>query len=452
MAKIKTSFFCKSCGYESPKWLGKCSSCGEWNTFSEEIKPSKQLGFSKSNSESKPINIIEVETGNEERIYFDDMELNSVLGGGLVKGSISLLGGEPGIGKSTLMLQIAVKESQRVLYVSGEESEMQIRMRAERIGIKNKNCVLLTETNINAIVSTANELLPDFLVIDSIQTCYNDQIENSQGSITQVKECTAYLLRFAKSKGIPVVLIGHINKEGSIAGPKLLEHMVDTVLQFEGEVKNNFRILRTLKNRFGPSNEISIYEMTSLGLFPISNPSEFLSGTLSSEVSGVSISSISEGVRVMQIEIQALVSTAAYGTPQRSSTGFDNKRLNMLLAVLEKRCGFKLGAKDVFINVAGGMKIDDPSADLAVAMAVLSSNADITIPKQFTFAAEISLSGELRGVNRIEQRIKEADKFCFKKIILAKNHKNQEAEMNFNSKIKIIACNNIQEVVKSVFA
>ena len=259
-------------------------------------------------------------------------------------------------------------------------------------------------------------------------------------------------MRFAKSKGIPVVLIGHINKEGSIAGPKLLEHMVDTVLQFEGEVKNNFRILRTLKNRFGPSNEISIYEMTSLGLFPISNPSEFLSGTLSSEVSGVSISSISEGVRVMQIEIQALVSTAAYGTPQRSSTGFDNKRLNMLLAVLEKRCGFKLGAKDVFINVAGGMKIDDPSADLAVAMAVLSSNADITIPKQFTFAAEISLSGELRGVNRIEQRIKEADKLGFKKIILAKNHKNQEAEMNFNSKIKIIACNNIQEVVKSVFA
>lgn len=451
MAKVKTSFFCRNCGYESAKWLGKCSSCGEWNSFTEEIKSNNSVGFSKSDHKALPINIKKVEKGKEERLIFQDLELNSVLGGGLVKGSISLLGGEPGIGKSTLMLQIAVLEDYNILYVSGEESEMQIRMRAERIGIKNDRCILLTETNIHGIVSNASEMPPDLLIIDSIQTCYNDQIENSQGSITQVKECTAILLRFAKSKNIPVVLIGHINKEGSIAGPKLLEHMVDTVIQFEGDLKNNFRILRTLKNRFGPSNELSIYEMTSTGLFPISNPSEFLTGSLSSDISGVVISSICEGIRVMQIEIQALVSTAAYGTPQRSSTGFDNKRLNMLLAVLEKRCGFKLGTKDVFLNIAGGMKIDDPSADLAVALAVLSSNADIVIPKQFTFAAEISLSGELRGVNRIEQRIKEAEKMGFKKIILAKTQKNMENPQKNVSGISIISCTNIQDVVKSVF-
>lgn len=451
MPKVKTTFYCKNCGYESPQWLGKCSSCGSWNTFTEEIKSQKQKPFAKSTADSKPINIYAVEKGKEERIIFQDDELNSAFGGGLVKGSISLLGGEPGIGKSTLMLQIAVRENLEILYVSGEESDTQIRMRADRIGIINGNCSLFTETNIHSILNGANEIKPQLVIVDSVQTCYSEQMENSPGSITQVKECTALLLQFAKTTNIPIILIGHINKEGSIAGPKLLEHMVDTVLQFEGDVKNNFRILRTIKNRFGPSNEISIYEMNTDGLNPISNPSEFLSGTSASNLSGVAISSICEGIRVMQIEIQALVSTAAYGTPQRSSTGFDNKRLNMLLAVLEKRCGFKLGTKDVFINIAGGMKIDDPSSDLAVAMAVLSSNADIAIPEMITFAAEISLSGELRGVGRIEQRIKEAEKLGFKKIIISKNNKNIISILKNKVKINIHTCDNIRDVVKTIF-
>ncbi len=453
MSKVKTSFFCNNCGYESPKWLGKCTSCNTWNSFVEELKSAKKSElFLRSTGKAAPVNIKEVQAGKEERIVFSDNELNSVLGGGLVKGSISLLGGEPGIGKSTLMLQLAVRESMKVLYVSGEESEMQIRMRAERIGVKNDSCILLTETNVQQILNHANNVCPTLIVIDSIQTSYFDQIDNSPGSITQVKECTAHFLRFAKEKNIPIVLIGHINKDGAIAGPKLLEHMVDSVLQFEGDVKNNFRILRTLKNRFGPSNEISIYEMTSQGLFPIKNPSELLSGSSEEGLSGVVISSVCEGIRVLQIEIQALVSTAAYGTPQRSSTGFDNKRLNMLLAVLEKRCGFKLGAKDVFINVAGGMKIDDPSADLAVAMAVLSSNSDLSIQKNIAFAAEISLSGELRAVNRIEQRIREAQKLGFKKIIFAKNNVKKQSINTQDYSIEILQCSKIQEVVKCVFS
>lgn len=452
MSKTKSAFFCQNCGNEAPKWLGKCPSCQEWNTFIEEIiekSPKQSLPFSSDIKSAKPLLIQEVIQEKEERIVIQDSELNTVLGGGIVPGSIVLLGGDPGIGKSTLLLQLAITESLKVLYVSGEESDRQIRMRADRLGLKNERCYLLTETNLNSILTYATDIRPDLLVIDSIQTLFSGNIESSPGSISQVRECTAQLLRFAKQIGTPVFLIGHITKDGSIAGPKVLEHMVDTVLQFEGDRNHIYRLLRAIKNRFGSTNELGIYEMYGSGLRPVENPSEILVTNNDHALSGVSIASSIEGLRPLLVEVQALVSTAAYGTPQRSSTGFDSKRLNMLLAVLEKRCGFKLGAKDVFLNIAGGIKVDDPAIDLAVAMAVLSSNADLPIPKTTTFAAEIGLSGEVRPVNRLEQRISEADKLGYDKIIVSMYNKDINSKKH---KIEIVLCSKIEDVVRNVFS
>jgi DNA repair protein RadA/Sms len=452
MSKTKSAFFCQNCGYEAPKWLGKCPSCQEWNTFVEEVidkTPKNILPFSTDIKSAKPLLIQEVIQEKEERIVIQDSELNTVLGGGIVPGSIVLLGGDPGIGKSTLLLQLAITENLKVLYVSGEESDKQIRMRADRLGLKNDECYLLTETNLHSILTYATEIHPDLVIIDSIQTLFTGNIESSPGSISQVRECTAQLLRYAKQTGTPVFLIGHITKDGSIAGPKVLEHMVDTVLQFEGDRNHIYRLLRAIKNRFGSTNELGIYEMYGSGLRPVENPSEILVTNNDHALSGVSIASSIEGMRPLLVEVQALVSTAAYGTPQRSSTGFDSKRLNMLLAVLEKRCGFKLGAKDVFLNIAGGIKVDDPAIDLAVAMAVLSSNADLPIPKTTTFAAEIGLSGEVRPVNRLEQRISEAQKLGYDKIILSKYNKDVNSK---KYKIEIVLCSKIEDVVRNVFS
>ena len=452
MSKTKSAFFCQNCGNEAPKWLGKCPSCQEWNTFIEEIidkTPKQAHSFSVDLAATKPLLIQEVIQEKEERILIQDSELNTVLGGGIVPGSIVLLGGDPGIGKSTLLLQLAITESLKVLYVSGEESDRQIRMRADRLGLKNERCYLLTETNLNSILTYATDIRPDLVVIDSIQTLFSGNIESSPGSISQVRECTAQLLRYAKQTGTPVFLIGHITKDGAIAGPKVLEHMVDTVLQFEGDRNHIYRLLRAIKNRFGSTNELGIYEMYGSGLRPVENPSEILVTNNDHALSGVSIASSIEGMRPLLVEVQALVSTAAYGTPQRSSTGFDSKRLNMLLAVLEKRCGFKLGAKDVFLNIAGGIKVDDPAIDLAVAMAVLSSNADLPIPKTTTFAAEIGLSGEVRPVNRLEQRISEAEKLGYDKIIVSKYNKDVNSKKH---KIEIVLCSKIEDVVRNVFS
>jgi DNA repair protein RadA/Sms len=379
-----------------------------------------------------------------------DNELNRVLGGGLVPGSLILFGGEPGIGKSTLLLQVAIEQNDlKVLYVSGEESEQQIKMRAERIGVKNQSCFILTETNLQNIFKQAEEIQPELIVIDSIQTLFSTQIESSPGSISQVRECTAQLLRYAKQTGTPVFLIGHITKEGSLAGPKVLEHMVDTVLQFEGDRNHVYRLLRSIKNRFGSTNELGIYEMLGSGLRQVENPSEILITNTDSSLSGISIAATLEGMRPMLVEVQALVSSAAYGTPQRSSTGFDTKRLNMLLAVMEKRCGFKLGAKDVFLNIAGGIKVDDPAIDLAVVAAVLSSNADLPVDKSIALSAEVGLSGEVRPVNRMEQRIYEAEKLGFERIVISKYNKGIEQK---NFKIQLVKCGRIDEVVKALFA
>jgi len=453
MAKVKSAFFCQNCGHETPKWLGKCPSCSEWNTFVEEIisnNNSDLVAFSTSKRNSKPQVLQEIENQEHARIELNDQELNRVLGGGIVPGSLILFGGEPGIGKSTLILQIAIKETNlKVLYVSGEESEQQIKMRAERIGLENKGCFILTETNIQNIISQAEEIKPSLLVIDSIQTIYNPSIESSPGSISQVRECTAQLLRYAKKSNTPIFLIGHITKEGSLAGPKVLEHMVDTVMQFEGDRNHVYRLLRTIKNRFGSTNELGIYEMLGNGLRQVSNPSEILITNTDSSLSGIAIAGTLEGNRPILVEVQALVSTAAYGTPQRSSTGFDGKRLNMLLAVMEKRCGFKLGAKDVFLNIAGGIKVDDPAIDLAVVAAVLSSNADIPISNNIALSAEVGLSGEIRPVNRLDQRIHEAEKLGFEKIILSKHAKGIEQS---NYKIEIVKCAKMDEVVKALFA
>ena len=451
MSKTKTAFFCQSCGYESPKWMGKCPSCSSWNSFVEEIKQKKGSAapFSKNSTDAKPVVLGDISRNEKQKNELQDKELNRVLGGGIVSGSLILVGGDPGIGKSTLMLQLAIKESLKVLYVSGEESENQIKMRAERIGILNEHCHILTETNLEAILTHTNHVQPQILIIDSIQTLHSSQIESAAGSVSQVRECTASLLRYAKESDVPTFLIGHITKDGGIAGPKVLEHMVDTVLQFEGDRNYVYRLLRTSKNRFGSTNEIGIYEMSGVGLRPVENPSEILVTNTDSELSGIAISSTIEGVRPFLIEIQALVSSAAYGTPQRSSTGFDAKRLNMLLAVLEKRCGFKLGAKDVFLNIAGGIKVDDPGVDLAVTMAVLSSNANLPIPAGITFAAEVGLSGEIRPVNRIDQRISEVEKLGYQKIIISQNIKGFDAS---NHKIEIVQCSKIDQVVKAVFS
>lgn len=454
MAKIKTAFFCQSCGHQTAKWLGKCPSCGEWNTFVEEIvgeTDSKVVAFSTSSGKSaKPQILQQIERKTETRITLQDNELNRVLGDGLVPGSLILFGGEPGIGKSTLMLQLAVLEKHlRVLYVSGEESEQQIKMRAERIGMDNEQCFILTETNLQNIFLQAEEVKPQLLVIDSIQTLFSTHIESSPGSISQVRECTAQLLRYAKQTEVPVFLIGHITKEGALAGPKVLEHMVDVVLQFEGDRNHVYRLLRTIKNRFGSTNELGIYEMLGSGLRQVENPSEVLITNTDASLSGISIASTLEGLRPMLIEVQALVSTAAYGTPQRSSTGFDLRRLNMLLAVMEKRCGFKLGAKDVFLNIAGGIRVDDPAIDLAVVASVLSSNADLPVPKNICLSAEVGLSGEIRPVNRIEQRISEAEKLGFDKIIISAFNKGISQK---NHKIELVLCSRIDEVLKALFA
>ena len=451
MSKQKSAFFCQECGFEAPKWLGKCPSCSSWNTFVEEIVSNTKsaLPFSVDSRNSKPTPISDIQHLEENRIPLRDTELNRVLGGGLVKGALVLIGGEPGIGKSTLMLQMAIEEPLTILYVSGEESEQQIRMRAERIGIKNQACQLLTETNLINIINHAKALMPQMLIIDSIQTLYFSAIDSSPGSVSQVRECTAQLLRFAKETNVPVFLIGHITKDGSIAGPKVLEHMVDAVLQFEGDRNHVYRLLRTVKNRFGSTNELGIYEMQGTGLRVVDNPSEILITNTDSNLSGVAIATTIEGMRPLQVEVQALVSSAAYGTPQRSSTGFDAKRLNMLLAVMEKRCGFKLAAKDVFLNIAGGIKVDDPAVDLAVTMAVLSSNADLPIPQGITFAAEVGLSGEVRPVNRAEVRIHEAQKLGYKTIYLSKYNK---GIIISDFKIKVVLCEKIEEVVRKVFS
>jgi DNA repair protein RadA/Sms len=452
MSKVKSAYFCQNCGHEAPKWLGKCPSCSEWNTFVEEIIEKNipsVVAFSSSTRNAKPQAIHTIENQEHVRLILKDAELNRVLGGGLVPGSLILFGGEPGIGKSTLLLQMAVDEEKlNVLYVSGEESEQQIKMRAERIGLTNQHCYILTETNIQNIFKQAEETQPELLIIDSIQTLFSTHIESSPGSISQVRECTAQLLRYAKQTGVPVFLIGHITKEGSLAGPKVLEHMVDAVLQFEGDRNHVYRLLRSIKNRFGSTNELGIYEMLGSGLRQVENPSEILITNTDSSLSGISIGATLEGMRPILVEVQALVSSAAYGTPQRSSTGFDGKRLNMLLAVMEKRCGFKLGAKDVFLNIAGGIKIDDPAIDLAVVAAVLSSNADLPIPKNIALSAEVGLSGEVRPVNRIDQRISEAEKLGFEKIIISKYNKGIEQQ---NFKIQLVKCGKIDEVVRALF-
>lgn len=453
MAKVKSAFFCQNCGYEAPKWLGKCPSCNEWNTFVEEIVE-KQLpqvvAFSTSNGRNaKAQSLDEIVSNGQRRIQLTDPEINRVLGGGLVPGSLILFGGEPGIGKSTLLLQLAVQVQLKVLYVSGEESDQQIKMRAERIGENNRNCYILTETNIQNIFKQSEETSPELLIIDSIQTLYSSQIESAPGSISQIRECTAQLLRYAKMTEVPVFIIGHITKEGSLAGPKVLEHMVDAVIQFEGDQHHVYRLLRGIKNRFGSTNELGIYEMSGAGLRAVENPSEILISNADSGLSGVSIAATMEGLRPIMIEVQALVSTAAYGTPQRSSTGFDLRRLNMLLAVMEKRCGFKLGVKDVFLNIAGGIRVDDPAIDLAVVSAVLSSNADISIDRSICCSAEVGLSGEIRPVNRIDQRIREAEKLGFEKIIVSKYNKGLDQD---NYSIELILCQRIDEVVKALFA
>jgi DNA repair protein RadA/Sms len=457
MSKLKTGYFCQSCGYQSVKWLGKCPSCDSWNTFVEEIiqKDDKNSiswkGSTTSQKANKPKSLGTIESSGEERIITSDNELNRVLGGGIVAGSLILIGGEPGIGKSTLMLQIALSLTNiKVLYVSGEESEKQIKMRAERMPLKSENCFVLTETSTQNIFKQIEQLEPDLLIVDSIQTLYSSNIESAAGSVSQVRECTAELMKFAKESGVPVFLIGHITKEGSLAGPKVLEHMVDTVLQFEGDRHLTYRILRTTKNRFGSTSELGIYEMRNNGLREVSNPSEILISQRDVGLSGVSIGATLEGNRPLLIEIQSLVSTATYGTPQRSSTGFDSKRLNMLLAVLEKRGGYRLGVQDVFLNIAGGIKVEDPAIDLAVCTSIISSFDELPISNDICFAAEVGLGGEIRAVNRIENRIIEADKLGFKKIFISKYSTTGLDLKKFN--IKVIAVSKLEEVVQGLWS
>lgn len=452
MAKVKTSFFCQSCGTQFAKWQGQCTTCKEWNTIVEEViqkeeKTAWKTETSTVKKAAKPLRIHEIDSVEEIRMDTTDGELNRVLGGGLVPGSLTLLGGEPGIGKSTLLLQISLKLPFKTLYVSGEESQKQIKMRAERINPNSSNCYILTETKTQNIFRQIEEIEPDVVIIDSIQTLHTDYIESSAGSISQIRECTAELIKFAKETNIPVILIGHITKDGNIAGPKILEHMVDTVLQFEGDRNHVYRLLRSLKNRFGSTAELGIYEMLGAGLREVANPSEILISHKEEDLSGTAIASTLEGMRPLMIEIQALVSTAVYGTPQRSTTGYNAKRLNMILAVLEKRAGFRLGAKDVFLNITGGISVDDPAIDLAVVAAILSSNEDIPVGKNYCFAGEVGLSGEIRPVNRIEQRIQEAEKLGFSTIFVSKY--NKIALKNTSIDIKLVA--KIEDVVSELF-
>jgi DNA repair protein RadA/Sms len=486
MAKSKIAYFCQSCGYEAAKWLGKCPSCSQWNTFVEEIleKPNTSVPNWKATSTTqqranKPVQVADITFTDEDRLLTPDAEFNRVLGGGIVAGSLVLIGGEPGIGKSTLMLQLALNmPNLKVLYVSGEESERQIKMRAERlveVGSKQlavgsngelagdsrqlpvgKGCYILTETSTQNIFKQIEALEPDLVVIDSIQTLHSAHIESTPGSVSQVRECTAEMLRFAKESSTPVFLIGHITKDGMIAGPKILEHMVDTVLQFEGDRHHVYRILRTVKNRFGSSSELGIYEMLGEGLREVSNPSEILLSQRDEPLSGITISATLEGMRPMLIETQALVSISAYGTPQRTATGFDTRRMSMLLAVLEKRCGFKLGAKDVFLNITGGIRVEDPAIDLGLAVAIISSHEDIAISTKTCFAGEIGLSGEIRAVNRVEQRIAEAQKLGFEQIFISKYNLpsggQDKRKMDLSRyKIEVKVVSNIEEVFGLLF-
>lgn len=454
MAKTKTTFFCQNCGAQHSKWMGKCPQCNQWNTIVEEVVQKEIVkawdsSQSSTSKKSKPFRVSEIITNQEKRFNTKNEELDRVLGGGIVPGSMILLGGEPGIGKSTLMLQLALTVSHlKTLYVSGEESLNQIKMRAERINISNDNLFILAETKTQSIFNQIKALTPELLIIDSIQTLQTEMIESSPGSVSQIKECTAELLRYAKESSTPVILIGHITKDGNLAGPKVLEHMVDVVLQFEGDRNHLFRILRAHKNRFGSTQELGIYEMYGSGLREVKNPSEILISQRDNELSGNAIAATMEGARPMMIEIQALVSSAVYGTPQRSTTGYDIKRLNMLLAVLEKRAGFRLAAKDVFLNVTGGIKVDDPAIDLAVVASILSSNEDVSISNKVCFAAEVGLAGEIRPINRVEQRISEAEKLGFQVIFISKYNKVDIDKFA----IKVVLASKMEDIFTRLFA
>lgn len=457
MAKTKTVYVCSHCGADSPKWLGKCPNCGEWNTYVEEVV-AKEVPSAKrpvppglsERGQARPVLLRDITAEKEDRLDMKDQELNRVLGGGLVKGSLVLIGGEPGIGKSTLVLQTILKlHDLKVLYVSGEESYRQLKMRADRLAPDSQNCLILCETNLEQIFVQAQNVQPDLLIIDSIQTIFTELVESSPGSVSQVRECSAAILKYAKESGVPVLLIGHINKEGSIAGPKVLEHIVDTVLQFEGDQHYMYRILRSIKNRFGSTAELGIYEMRQEGLREVSNPSELLLTQNHEGLSGVAIAAAIEGIRPFLIETQALVSSAVYGTPQRSATGFDIRRMNMLLAVLEKRAGFKLAQKDVFLNIAGGLRVNDPAIDLAVLAAVLSSSLDISIEPGVCMAGEVGLSGEIRPVNRIEQRIMEAEKLGFSRILIPYN--NLKGFDTSRCRIQIVQVRKVEEAFRQLF-
>ena len=451
MSKVKTAFYCQNCGTQHAKWQGQCNSCKKWNTLTEEVieKGDNKSWKSENKSRvvSKPIKVQEIEISSESRIDTHDAELNRVLGGGIIPGALMLLGGEPGIGKSTLLLQIAMTIGHKVLYVSGEESQQQIKIRADRMNTSSENCYILSETKTQHIFSQIEALEPQLVIIDSVQTLHTDYIDSGPGSISQIKECTSEFIRFAKETHVPVFLVGHITKDGQIAGPKILEHMVDVVLHFEGDRNHIYRILRTQKNRFGATSEIGIYEMQSQGLRAVSNPSELLISEKDEKLSGHAIAATIEGIRPLMIEIQALVSTAVYGTPQRTTTGYNTKRLNMLLAVLEKRAGFALGTKDVFINITGGITIADPAIDLAVIVAILSSYHDTDVPDNFCFAAEVGLSGEIRPVPKTEQRVQEAAKLGFNTIVISKFAKIGKP----NGSINVLAVCKIEALVSTLF-
>ena len=455
MAKEKTVYVCTHCGQDSPKWVGKCPSCGQWNTYVEQVVRKESLTARHGAAileptKSKPLTLNDIHGGEEPRINMHDEELNRVLGGGLVPGSLVLLGGEPGIGKSTLILQTVLRlKDKKVLYVSGEESARQLKLRAERITKQTSDCLIVCETSLDQIYVHIKNTQPDLVIIDSIQTIFTESIDSSPGSLVQVRECSASILKFAKESNTPVILIGHINKEGSIAGPKVLEHIVDTVLQFEGDQHYMYRILRSIKNRFGSTAELGIYEMRQNGLRQVNNPSELLLTDEHEGMSGVAIASAIEGVRPFLIETQALVSSAVYGNPQRSATGFDLRRMNMLLAVLEKRVGFKLAQKDVYLNIAGGLKVNDPAIDLSIISAILSSNMDVAIDRDICMAGEVGLSGEIRPVNRIEQRISEAEKLGFKRILIPKH--NIQGLDTSKMKIEIIPVRKVEEAFRALF-
>ncbi|MDR1562790.1 MAG: DNA repair protein RadA [Dysgonamonadaceae bacterium] len=457
MSKNKTVFVCSNCGNDSPKWLGKCPVCEEWNTYVEEIVSPKAnssqqqfAGLGYDAKKTRPVLLQDIDIGEETRLNMGDEEFNRVLGGGLVPGSLILIGGEPGIGKSTLVLQTILKLNKlKTLYVSGEESTRQLKLRAERLGNEHQNLYIFCETNLEAIFTHLNNLKPDLLIIDSIQTVYTERIESGPGSVSQVRESAAALLKFAKETHTPTLLIGHINKEGNIAGPKVLEHIVDTVLQFEGDQHYMYRILRNIKNRFGNASELGIYEMRQDGLREVSNPSELLLTQNHEGLSGVAIAAAIEGIRPFLIETQSLVSTAAYGTPQRSATGFDIRRMNMLLAVLEKRAGFKIAQKDVFLNIAGGLRVNDPAMDLAVISAILSSSLDVATEREVCMAGEVGLSGEIRPVHRVEQRIQEAEKLGFRKILIPKN--NLKGFERSKAHITITEVKKVEEAFRELF-